>query len=135
MAKREFPKWLGNTILHPDDVSELERNSAHFEFSERLPRQEAEKKAYAEYTRKHLIKAAAHHTVAAKKALAGGDHHLARKHAVMASLHNAGLGGDEVGSTHPEVQNHIETSPKKPGRFHSAPGDAFLVTPSEPTKK
>lgn len=120
--------WCGNPTLSPEHSQELSRAAAAFEFGQGFPRQDAEAKAYADYIKKHLIQAAAHHLVSSRSALAAGDHGTAKKHATMLQLLNQVLTGQEVGPQSPEVMAYVDASPKKI-RYKSHLADRLLVSP------
>lgn len=122
------PSWLGKPITHKDHIQGLEMDSAVNEFSNRMPRQQAEEKAYGDYTKQQQVEAAAHHLAGARAAHAAGDMESARKHSVMYNVHSKALGHEPVGPAHPAVTAHLA---KEPGqvKFKAHRGDLFAVQP------
>lgn len=127
-------QWLGRPILDPDHLHDLETRSAILEFgADKLPRTEAEGRAWEEYRKDQHARAAAYHYMGVKAAQGSGNREDAHKHGAMYDLHVKALGLNSIGPVPPEVQHHVE-SPDKPNiyKFKAHKGDAFVLQSSKP---
>lgn len=126
MAKKVHT-WLDrHRILDPEHVSELETNAAVNEFHRGMPREEAERAAYEEYTKRHRLKAAAFHLLGMKSAQASGAEEEARKHYLLYDQHLKSIGLDSPGTVPPEVEAAMRGDDHKaPYRFRSHGADVF----------
>jgi hypothetical protein len=121
--------WAGKPIAHPSHADTLAQDAVINEFGpDKLPRQQAEAKAYEDYVRQQHAEAAAWHLSGMKAAHAGGDLESAKKHSLMYQLHSKKLSHDPVGPAHPMVTAHMSKSPK-PQRFKAHRGDLFALQP------
>ena len=129
MAKNSvIPQWLGRNILDPAHVQDLELRSAVGEFQDKLPRHEAEERAYSDYQKEHREKAAAHHLDGMKGAQAVGDKETAMRHSLLYQMHLKALGHPEIGPVPPEIQRHVDAEDKKsPVKFKAHAGDLFAL--------
>jgi hypothetical protein len=125
------PQWSGRDILDKDHAGDLDRESALHEFDGKLPRHEAEDKAYSSYTKTQHAKAAAHHLTGIKLAEASGDSREAGKHGLMYQLHLQALGHETVGPVPDEVQQHLKGGSADDGKsiykFKVHPGDIYVL--------
>lgn len=119
-------QWSGRKILHPDHALALDMKAARYEFGDRLPREEAEHKAYGDYTRERHVEAAAHHLVGMRAARTSGDFEASRKHGALYHTHLEALGLQPVGPVPPEVH---EQAKKISGVYKFKPhtADAFAL--------
>ena len=121
-------RWMNKRILHPNDADQLDTDSAVNEFEHGLPREEAEARAYSDYTKHHHSAAAASHLRGLRSAEAAGDLDEARKHHIAYSLHMSKLGYDPLEQVPDEIKNLTEADDKKTHyKFKAAPGDALLL--------
>lgn len=128
MTNKTDHKWGGNFILNQDHIPDLEHAAALYEFEHGFPREEAEKKAYGDYTSKHHREGAAHHLRGLRGAQASGDIDEAHKHGVLYSLHMSQLGHDPMDAVPPEIKELAEKDGKKTHyKFKSNASDAFLL--------
>lgn len=118
--------WNGHPVLDPEHVPALEQNAAINQFRDGLPQEEAEKKAYAEYTKTQRAEAGYHHLKSAKIALMSGDMETARKHGTLYQIHNQALGGSLVGPSHPDIQKLEKVPAEGKQKFKIHPADMFL---------
>ncbi len=130
------PKWMGRPISKDEDVHDLETRAAIHEFGDKLPRQEAEEKAYGNYLRDRRLEGAAHHLAGMKAAQGAGQMDEARRHGDFYSLHLKALGLNPVGPVPPEVQAKLsQPNAEKLYRFRGHNADQFAVGESEPPKE
>lgn len=132
MASPKTPvEWMGRPVSHPDDVHDLDVRAAVNEFSSKMPRHEAEQKAYDSHVREKRLDAAAHHLAGAKAAGAAGQHEEARKHGVLYGLHCKAVGFDHVGPVPPEVAARMRPGAIKVHSFKAHPGDTYAIAEHE----
>lgn len=129
MLKKEAPMWLGrHPVTDADHVAMLDREAATHEMGEdKLPKSEAEKKAYGEYIKDQRHDAAAWHLKGLKAAQAAGDREAAQKHAVMYAMHCKALGYEPVGQPHASIVARMEKHPDRLYRFKAHRGDLFAL--------
>lgn len=129
--KHSRPQWAGRDVTDLEHGHELDREAALHEFDGKLPRHEAEDKAYHGYKRKQHELAAAHHLQGIKMAEAAGDERQGRKHGLMYQLHLKELGHDAIGPVPKEVQQHIDAGHAGEGgtlyNFKPHRGDMFVL--------
>lgn len=127
MSKEKQPAiWLGRPILAEDHAQALEQAAAVHEFNDKLPRQEAEKKAYDNYVRDHKLAACAHHLAGARAALAAGHREEAQKHGQMYEQHAKALGFDPYGPVPSEITSKLTAPDRTPlYRFKAHPLDVL----------
>lgn len=120
--------WLGRPILDNAHVGQLELLAAANEFRDKLPRHQAEAKAYLDYVKDQRTEAVAHHLAGIKAASATGDMETARKHGAMYETHMKALGHNPMDAVPPEVMAKLN-SPHRPNptRFKAHVGDSFAV--------
>ena len=134
-ASKPKAKWLEKyDISSPDHVNDLETQSAIHEFNHKLPRHEAEKKAYDDYVRDRTLEAAAHHLAGMRAAQGAGDMDAARQHGTMYTLALKQLGHPEVGEVPTEITNKMKHEPSKLYRFKGHDSDSFLAGGKEDKK-
>lgn len=105
---KEALRWQGRSILSKDHSFDLDRAAAIHEFKNKLPRHEAEEKAYGEYKKARSEDAAAHHLSGMKAAHAVGNKKDAIKHSLAYGLHMKALGHDPVGEPPDEIKAKME---------------------------
>jgi hypothetical protein len=120
------PQWLGRPILDEDHVQDLETNAAINEFHRKMPRAQAEQRAYEDYVQEQRARAAAYHLAGMKAAMAAGNREDARKHWALYDLHLKALGKESVGAVPPEVQKWMEDQ-KPVYRFKAHKGDMYVL--------
>ncbi len=120
-------QWMGRAVASEDDIHQLDTLSAVKEFSEGMPRHEAEQHAYDHHVREKRLDAAAHHLAGAKAALAAGQKDEAAKHGMLYHLHVSALGHEAVGPVPQEIQARIRPADQKIYNFKAHPGDAFAI--------
>jgi len=122
-------KWLGKyPVLHPDHLNDLETLAGVHEFGNKMPRHEAEKKAYGDYVEDQRLSAAAHHLAGLKAAQAAGNQPAAIKHGQMYSLHSQALGHEAIGEPHKHVAARMQNI-KGIANFKAHKGDYFALPP------
>lgn len=123
----KLPLWMNKKIASPDDANRLHQEAAVLEFGHRLPRAEAEARAYENYKQDRHGAAAAYHVLGMKAASVAGNKEDAKKHWLMYQAHVQALGGDKKmqGKPAPEVERHLER--ETPYRFKPHAADAFVV--------
>jgi hypothetical protein len=125
------PQWAGRDVTEASHGTDLDRDAALHEFDGKLPRHEAEDKAYGEYKHQTHAKAAAHHLQGIKLAEAAGDNREGRKHGLMYQLHLKQLGHEPVGPVPKEVQQHLDAASGSEGHkfynFKPHRGDIFVL--------
>ena len=133
MAKKEtkLHMWLGkHPLLTPDDENWVETQAAVHEFGEnKLPRDEAEGRAYRDYQNRHSAMAAAHHLVGQRSTV--GEE--SQKHALMYALHLKSMGYDPTGPVPDAVKAYMNSDEfEHPVKFKAHKGDALLIHSAEP---
>ncbi len=134
MAHNWLDKYL---VLNDKDVDGLETEAAIHEFGpSRMPREQAEKTAHETYIKSQRIKAAAHHLMGQKLALAAGDSESAQKHGALYMLHMEALGFNPADVPPPEVQ--VNAQDLKSYNFKAHKGDMYAINQAkekiEPSK-
>lgn len=113
--------WLERPIADDTHAKELEQLAAHYEFDQKLPREEAETRAYREYSQRQHAEAAAHHLRMADRARNSGYPDEGRLHYEMYRLHAKRLDGSRgLASIPPAVQARLSGRPAedlKPYRY------------------
>lgn len=127
---KEQANWQGRPILDPKDHHTLETVAAAREFGQKLPKDEAEKDAYAWYTKQHHMAGAAHHLDGMHKAREAGDQESARKHSLMYTLHLKGAGLDPNGPVPQELKQHMTENPT-PHKFKAHKADQLILNAAE----
>lgn len=134
MAKKNEAKlhmWLGkHPLLSPEDENWVETQAAVHEFGEsKLPRDEAEGRAYRDYQNRHSAMAAAHHLVGQRSTV--GEE--SQKHALMYALHLKSMGYDPSGPVPDAVKAYMNSDEfEHPMKFKAHKGDALLIHSAEP---
>lgn len=117
--------WLGRHTLSDEHGKELEQKAAHHEFGGKLPRDEAEQKAYDDYKRNHHLEGAAHHLHGLRNAANLGERGDGAKHSAMLKMHLKALGFNPHDVPPPEV---LEKMSDKPWTgFTNHPADEFVA--------
>lgn len=129
MANINTAKWLERDILDPDHQHQLERAAAIHEFGpNKLPRQDAEERAYQEYMAERRRDACAHHFQGMKAAQAVGNMEAARQHGALYDLHMKALGYDTMAAPPPEIASRTKNE-ANPNiyKFKAHKGDYFAL--------
>lgn len=128
--------WLGREIVKPEHEQDLERAAAIGEFDRKMPRGEAEEKAYSEYKKRQHLEGAVHHLQGMKAAHASGSMDDAHRHGVMYELHLKQLGHDGGNGPVPEdVQSLLGEAHDGPYKFSPHGADAFVLSQDHEMKK
>lgn len=126
--------WQGRAIAEKDHANDLDREAAMHEFGNKLPRGEAEEKAYGDYRKDQHARAAAHHLQGMKAAQASGNMDEARKHGILYDQHMKGLGHESsIGHVPSSVSRYVAEDDKGPYKFKAHSGDRFVLDKSEDT--
>ena len=129
-------KWLDKfDIVDPDHVEDLETHAAIKEFTHKLPRHEAEEKAYEDYKKDQIEYSAAHHLAGMKAAQGAGDNDAARMHGTLYQTALKQLGHPEVGEVPTSIANKMKHEPSKVYRFKAHDSDAFLGDSAKPKEE
>ena len=122
-------KWLGRFLItHPDHQNDLEQRAAELEFNDRLPRHEAEDRAYSEYKKETHYRGAAHHLRGLRAAQSSGDREDARKHDAMLSLHAKAAGFDPYQEVPAELHQYMHSEDPEPvHKFKAHRGDMLVL--------
>ena len=121
------PMWLDRyEITHPDDIHSLETRAALKEWQDKLPRHEAEDKAYSDYKTKELEDACAHHYSGCQAGFAAGDTEASKRHALMLTLGLKALGHDGI-KVPEHIVNRSKHTPSKVYSFKNHKSDAFIL--------
>lgn len=136
MDDKPSPKWLDKyDIVDPTHVGDLETHSAINEFQHKMPRHEAEAKAYQDYIKERTVDSAAHHLTGMKAAQGAGDMDSARRHGIMYQTALKKLGHPEIGEPPPEVKNKMKHDPDKIYRYKGHEADSLLAEPVEKSEE
>jgi hypothetical protein len=127
--------WLGRPIAKPEDAHGLETKAAIHEFNHKLPRHQAEQKAYDEYVHENHVGAAAHHLSGMKAAQASGHMEEARKHGVLYEMHINALGHAAHQPVPLEVQAKAAEGGEPVYKFKPHSGDVHVLTKFEEMAK
>lgn len=129
MADKGGGKWLDRyPITHPDHAHDLEQRAAELEFNDRLPRHEAEDRAYSEYKKETHYRGAAHHLRGLRAAQSSGDREDARKHDAMLSLHAKAAGFDPYQEVPAELHQYMHSEDPEPvHKFKAHRGDMLVL--------
>jgi hypothetical protein len=127
-------QWQGRAIAEKDHAHDLDREAAMHEFGNKLPRAEAEEKAYESYKKDQHARAAAHHLQGMKAAHASGNMEEARKHGILYDQHVKGLGHESsIGPVPSSISRYVSEDDKGPYKFKAHHGDRFVLDKSEDT--
>lgn len=133
--KSPTSSWLGRPLADAEDVHDLETRAAIGEFHGKLPRHEAESKAYEEYVKDKRLEACAHHLAGVKAAHGAGDMDQARRHGMMYDLHMKALDLNPHEGVPPEVTARLNAEGRDPiYRFKAHRGDVFALQDHEAAK-
>jgi hypothetical protein len=128
MDTKAAPLWKDKyPISDAEHVHHLDTLSAIHEFGSKLPRHEAEEKAYEDYKKDRHIESAAHHYNGLKAAHAVGDMETAKKHAVFYSLASKSLGLNPHDEPSEEISNKAKYEPTGITKFKPHKSDLFLL--------
>lgn len=130
MIKEAIPHWNGKRIASEEDVPELERQAAVYEFQHRMPRGDAEHRAHHEYRIQKHKEAAAYHFRGMDASKATGDTEEGRKHALMYEMHLKALGHPTIGPVPNDIKALMATKQDKFYSFKPHKSDAFLLDES-----
>ncbi len=139
----QMPKWMGKyPVLDTTDISgarphedDLEMRAAINEHHHKMPRHEAEKKAWEDYRREQIVTTAAHHYNGMKASAAAGSEEDAKKHGLMYLLALKHLGHDDPVRPPDEVLERAKnSSSNEVGKFKAHKGDVFTM-PEEPEEE
>lgn len=129
MDSKVAPKWKDKyPISDAEHVHHLDTLSAINEFGSKMPRHEADDKAYEQYKKDRLLESAAHHLTGLKSAHAVGDMDTAHKHAVMYSMAMKAMGHSPTGEVPDEVSNKAKHEPQSITKFKPHKSDLFTLT-------
>ena len=127
--QKQIPMWLDrHPVLHPDHVHDLENRAAINEFHHRMPRMEAEDRAFKSYVHDQHLDAATHHLAGIKAAHAAGDMESARKHGALYNMHMEALGLDPMAAPPPEIAAKLREEPPQVYKFKPHKGDLYALT-------
>jgi hypothetical protein len=133
MDNKIAPKWKDKyPISDADHVDYLDTLAAIKEFGDKLPRHEAEEKAYEEYKKDRHLESAAHHFNGMKSAHAVGDMDTAHKHGVMFALAMKAMGKNPHDELPPEVENKAKYELTGITKFKPHKSDLFTLTKDQP---
>lgn len=128
MDNKIAPLWKDKyPISDAEHVHHLDTLSAIHEFGSKLPRHEAESKAYEEYKKDRHTESAAHHLTGMKAAHSVGDMDTARKHGTMYGLAMKALGHNATDEVPDEVANKAKYEPSGVTKFKPHKSDLFLI--------
>lgn len=119
--------WQGRPVTAESHKKLLDMDAAAHEFKHRMPKSEAEAKAYDIYMHKQHVEGAGHHLASMLAAKAAGDTQEAKKHWALYSSHCAALKHDPVGEPHPEVKAHLEKGDLGIAKFKPHKSDIFVL--------
>lgn len=127
MKAKPVAPWLGvYPVTDEAHHDQLEAAAAVNELRERMPREQAEKKAHEDYLRDAAYGAGAHHFLGVQAAVAAQAHDAARKHgAAYAAAADAG-GWDPAGRPPQPVLDRMKELQHKVYSFKPHPADAFF---------
>lgn len=128
------PTWAGRPVADKKDAQELDLAAAAHEFGEQsVPRDQAERLAYAAYVRQKHVEAAAHHWRGLQQAQAVGDSEVAATHKLMYDVHVRELGENPAGAVPAEVKRLAgDLDQGQRPRFKAHPADALPLLRCEP---
>ena len=121
--------WMGKPILDSAHHGDLEMNAAVNQFGQKMTKEQAESKAYGDYTRSHSDEAAAHHLGGIKQAWKAKDKEGARQHGLMYQKHMQNLGLDPM-ATPPEHILKLVKEPEPNYKFKPHKADVLMYSDS-----
>jgi hypothetical protein len=127
--------WMGKPISHEDHHGELELAAALNTHALKMPKGEAEAKAYKDYTDKQSKEAAGYHLAKIKEALAAGDKESAKKHGMLYNLHMKNLGLDPMSPPPDDVLHYSAKAANSEYKFKGHSNDVILGTALQPLEK
>lgn len=123
------PKWKDKyPISDADHIAHLDTLSAIHEFGSKLPRHEAEAKAYQDYKKDRLTESSAHHYNGMKAAHAVGDMETAKRHATFFALAMKAMGKSPHDELPDDVANKAKYEPTGITKFKPHKSDLFTLT-------
>lgn len=105
----DFKNWKDNIIVDDKDKEALEYASAKNEFIRKMPRIEAEQKAYSDYKKQKHLEAASHHLSGLREAASKGDRESGEKHHALLILHRQALGENPDSEPGPNISSGKQT--------------------------
>jgi hypothetical protein len=124
--------WLDRyPVLDADHIDDLETRAGVAEFKHKLPREQAEEKAHADYLVERARDAAAHHLVGVRAAHAAGDSDAAAEHGAAYAGAMKAAGHDAYGPPPPEVLDRVRAARPQVYKFKSHPADALFAPKQE----
>lgn len=125
-------RWKGREVLDAGHGGDLDRAAAVYEFGHKLPRDQAEDKAYQDYLRDQRRQGAAHHYQSMLAANATGDTEGARAYNLLYSVHARELGLNPSAPVADDIRSLMDAAANKPGRrFMSHPSDSLPLLRAE----
>lgn len=120
-------KWLDRyDILDAEHIPGLETTAAIHEFSNKMPRDQAESCAYADYVKERLIECAAHHLSGMRAAIATKDEKVAKRHGMLYHACLRELGYPDVGPVPKDIENKIKHETPKVYNFRGHDADIYV---------
>ena len=120
-------KWLDkHKVGDEGDIPNLEANAAIYEFQHKLPRKEAEAKAYQEYLQDKATDSAAHHYLGMRAALAGKNDQAAQAHGESYAKAMKHLGMSPTDMPSKEIMSKVENLKQKVYSYKAHPADDLI---------
>jgi hypothetical protein len=134
-AKGKEPKpWLDHyPVISEDDHPDLDARAAVAEFKDKMPRELAERKAHEDYVQEHAYRAAAHHLLGTRAAVASGHDAAAKRHGEAYAAALEAAGHSPMGTPPQKVLDYIQDLKHQVYSFKGHPADV-LFEPKESPK-
>ena len=131
--EKNVKPWLDHyPVISEDHHPDLDARAAVAEFRDKLPRELAERKAHEDYVKEHAYRAAAHHLLGTRAAVASGHDAAAKRHgeAYVAALEAAGHSAMDAPPQ--KVLDYIQDLKHQVYSFKGHPADALFQPKSAP---
>lgn len=118
--------WLNKyKVASPQDIDDLDRMAAVYQFHKNLPPQQAEDLAYGDYLKIQHCKAAGYHLDGMSNARDNNDWDSSKKAYSMYALHAKALGRNPMNSVGADINAHRGVNTNKV--FVPHPSDIFVL--------
>jgi hypothetical protein len=131
--KKEVKPWLGHyRVVSEEDHPDLEARAAIHEFRGGLPRDVAEQASHFDYLKDQAYKAAAHHLLGIRAAVASGHDEAAKRHGESYATAIKAAGHSPLESPPQKVLDYINDAKQHVYSYHDHPADQLFQPVSLP---
>jgi hypothetical protein len=119
-------------VISEDHHADLDARAAVAEFRDKLPKELAERKAHEDYMEEHAYRAAAHHLLGIRAAMASGHDAAAKRHAQAYAAALKVAGHSPLGTPPQKVLDYIQDLKNQVYTFKDHPADALFESQESP---